>query len=237
MGRRRQLVLSALCALALSGMTLPAQATHNADEHSPNMTLLDNEPQGTFTNSDLGFWGNRLYAGNYGGFRIFDISNPANPTQITNFSCPGSQADVSVWNNDGDPAADLLFLSVDSVRTDPGCASSAADATQAEEGWEGVRIFDINDELNPSLIASVPTDCGSHTHTLVPTAANDVLYIYVTSYPLSGLTNGFDFEEDGATGGADQAVGQRENGAECLEPEARPNGETGDWEGDRKSVV
>ncbi|MGH2662593.1 MAG: hypothetical protein ACRDH8_07245 [Actinomycetota bacterium] len=238
-----RIVLPALFAVGLTAAPLPVGATHNTDEHSANMTLLANRPQTAFTNSDLAFWGNRAYAGNYGGFRIFDISNPSNPTMITDFSCPGPQNDVSVWNNDADAAADLLFLSVDSVRFDgtgasDDCTSAAANTTdtQQEEGWEGVRIFDINDETAPVNIANVPTDCGSHTHTLFPTAANDFLYIYVSSYPTSGQTNDLDFEADGATQGgvtADQVAGARENGTECLEPEPRPDSATGDWVGNK----
>jgi hypothetical protein len=227
--------LLALVVLGLATVALPAAASHNQDLHSPNMQIVDQDPQTSFTNSDLAFWGNRLYAGNYGGFRIFDISNPANPALVEDFSCPGPQNDISVWNNDGDPEADLLLLSVDSVRTDDTCSSGAAPGggTNDPTGWEGVRIFDINDETAPLQIAAVPTDCGSHTHTLVPTAANDTLYVYVSSYPLSGFTNGIDFADMGATGGADRAVGQRNNGTECLEPEPRPNSETGDWEANK----
>jgi hemolysin type calcium-binding protein/LVIVD repeat-containing protein len=239
--RWSRIVLPALFAIAVAGA--PPVAAQTGDAHSPNMALLANRPQSAFTNSDLAFWGNRAYAGNYGGFRIFDISNPSNPTMITDFSCPGPQNDISVWNNDADAAADLLFLSVDSVRFDSGgpsddCTSAAADTStaQQEAGWEGVRIFDINNETTPVNIANVPTDCGSHTHTLFPTAANDFLYIYVASYPTSGQTNDLDFENDGATQGsatADQVAGARENGTECLEPEPRPNSATGDWEANK----
>ena len=234
------LVLPALLLLGLTGMPFPATA--QPDQHSPNIQLVDQEPQTAFVNSDLAFWGNRLYAGNFNGFRIFDITNGANPTLIEDTACPGSQFDVAVWNNDADPQADLLFASVDSVRTNDTCASAGAPGggLNYAPGWEGVRIFDINDETNPLQIAAVPTDCGAHTHTLVPTddglgapAPNTPLYVYVSSYPLSGQTNGIDFAAGGATGGADRAVGQRDNGTECLEPEPRPNNETGDWEGNK----
>jgi hypothetical protein len=225
-----RLALPAALAIWLAGGVVPADATHNTDLHSPNVELVDVEPQTGVTNTDLAFWGNRLYAGDTSGFRIFNITNPANPTLVTDFACAGSQHDISVWNNDSDPQADLLFLSVDTVRTNETCASATATAAQAETGWEGVRIFDINNETAPTFIAGVPTDCGAHTHTMVPTAANNVLYIYVSSYPLSGQTNQYDFEANNSPGGADQAVGQRQNGTECLEPEPRPDTETGGWE-------
>jgi hypothetical protein len=231
--RSLRLVVSAALVLGVTG--IPSPATAQPDLHTPNLQLLDNEPgvpdpgpADVFTNSDLAFWGNRLYAANYGGFRIFDISNGANPTLIESFSCPGAQFDISVWNNDGDPEADLLFAAVDSVRTDDTCASGAAPSggLNYAPGWEGVRIIDINDETNPVQIAAVPTDCGAHTLTLAPTddgvgapAPNTSLYVYVSSYPLSGQTNDIDFADGGAVGGADRLVGQRNNGTECLEPE------------------
>jgi RTX calcium-binding nonapeptide repeat (4 copies) len=229
-----RLFLPTLLVLGLASMGLPAGATHNADEHSANMQLVKTLPKTGVVNSDLAFWGNRVYAGYLstgspgtptgtpGGFRIIDITNPENPTVVTDFVCWGSQNDVSVWNNDNDPAADLLFLSVDGPRTagggglTPTCSDPASPAAGNDSnGWEGVRIFDINNETAPALIANVPTDCGSHTHTLVPTddgvgapAANTNLYIYVSSYPLgqAAVTTGL-------------ANGLRQNGTECLEPE------------------
>jgi hypothetical protein len=230
-----KVLLPALLTLSWIMGSLPAVA--QPDEHSPNLQQVDFEAQGP-TNTDLAFWGDRLYTGDTGGFRIFDITDPANPTLVTDFACAGSQHDISVWNNDADEDADLLFLSMDSIRTDHTCASAPATTqAQQEAGFEGVRIVDINDELNPTVIAGVPTDCGAHTHTMVPTddgigapAADTSLYIYVSSYPLSGQTNQFDFEANNSPGGADQAVGQRQNGTECLEPEPRPDTETGGWE-------
>jgi hypothetical protein len=205
----------------------PAVATHNADDHSPNLTLVKTLPKTGVTNSDLAFWGNRAYAGylgaNVGGFRIIDISNPANATVITDFSCPGSQNDVSVWNNDADPAADLLFLSVDSPRTGTGCTGTTPSRTgtalaAVASEWEGVRIFDINNETAPAQIAAVPTDCGSHTHTLVPGKGANAgnLYIYVSSYPSS----------KGAVT-TDLPDGLRDNGTECVEPEPAGPGSVG----------
>jgi hypothetical protein len=217
--------------------SLPAVATHNADEHSSNMELVATVPKAEagVVNSDIAFWGNRAYAGylgtgaagaTKGGFRIINITDPTNPALITDFTCAGSQNDVSVWNNDGDPQADLLFLSVDGPRTNDTCASSPSRvaptfSTDPNE-WEGVRIIDINNEAAPVQIAAVPTDCGSHTHTLVPgKGANaDKLYIYVSSYPLgkAGVTT-------------DLSGGLRNNGTECVEPEPAGPGVAGSGTG------
>src|SRR5687768_12333641 len=64
----------------------------------------------SYRNSDLAFWGDKAYAGHYDGFQIVDVSNPENPVQVKDFACPGSQHDVSVWQ-------DLLFVSVETPRS------------------------------------------------------------------------------------------------------------------------
>jgi hypothetical protein len=48
------------------------------------------------TNSDLGFSGTNVIQGNYNGFQIWDISNPAQPRLRIATVCPASQSDVSV---------------------------------------------------------------------------------------------------------------------------------------------
>ena len=147
---------------------------------SPNMQLLANVPKSaplTATNSDLAFQGNYAYQGNYNGFKVWDISEPASPKAVAEVLCPGSQNDVSV-------TGDLLFLSTDSRRTDDSC-SSTANSTEPTNYWEGMKIFDISDPASPKYVKAVETDCGSHTHTLVPGNTPDVVYIYVSSYDVS----------------------------------------------------
>jgi hypothetical protein len=134
------------------------------------------KPISTYRNSDLAFWGRLAYAGHYDGFQIVDIANPRKPKVVSDLPCPGSQHDVSVW------AGRLLFVSVESPRSGPGCNS----VTQAP-GFEGIRIFDVSNPKAPSLITGVPTDCGSHTHTLLPDLANDRVLLYIASYTASEL--------------------------------------------------
>jgi hypothetical protein len=50
-----------------------------------------------------------------------------------------------------------------------------------------MRIFDVSDPTAPELIKGVPTDCGSHTHTLVPDVENGRVLLYVASYTASEL--------------------------------------------------
>ncbi|WP_432136155.1 LVIVD repeat-containing protein [Streptomyces sp. bgisy154] len=141
---------------------------------SANIEHLANVPKDALagTNSDLAFQGRYAFAGNYDGFRVFDISDPAAPRTVAQVLCPGSQNDVSVSGN-------LLFLSTDSSRSDSSCNSTTQPATE-KSSWEGMKVFDITDKANPRYVAAVETACGSHTHTLVP--ERDSVYIYVSSY-------------------------------------------------------
>ncbi|KNX38274.1 LVIVD repeat-containing protein [Luteipulveratus halotolerans] len=129
-------------------------------------------PLATGTGTDIAFQGNKAFVGNYNGFTIFDVSNPAQPKTLSQVLCPGSQNDVSVSGN-------LLYLSTDSSRSDDSCSSTSQSAT-IKDSWEGIKIFDISDVTNPKYIKSVETACGSHTHTLIPGATSE--YIYVSSY-------------------------------------------------------
>ncbi|GGZ35543.1 LVIVD repeat-containing protein [Streptomyces poonensis] len=156
---------------AIEAGEIPAQ-----DEvvHSSNITHLTNIPKDALagTNSDLAFQGKYAFAGNYDGFRIFDISNPKAPKTVSQVLCPGSQNDISV-------SGDLLFLSTDSSRSDDSCNSTTQPATE-KSSWEGMKVFDISDKRNPKYVAAVETACGSHTHSIVPERKN--VYIYVSSY-------------------------------------------------------
>ena len=165
------------------GGTHPPTGGGSADLHSENMTLVKRLPKvDAATQSDLAFQGDYAYAGAFNGFRVIDVSDPANATQVTFFPCNGGQGDVSVWNN-------LLFSSVDSPQSGPGCTSTNVANAAVAGAWEGVRIFDISDPGAPTHVASVRTDCGSHTHTLVP-GGNGSLFVYVSSYALTTTSVG-----------------------------------------------
>ncbi|HEX6290843.1 MAG TPA: hypothetical protein VFZ66_16785 [Herpetosiphonaceae bacterium] len=147
------------------------------DVHSQNLKILATSPRPTrVTQSDLAFDGRIAYAGTYDGFRVIDISDPENPVQLLHYVCPGSQGDVSFYHG-------LLFVSIDGPRSNDSCSSTAVSAS-TPGAWEGLRIFDVRDPINPQYIAAIRTDCGSHTNTLVPDPANSRVLIYVSSYPL-----------------------------------------------------
>ncbi len=122
-------------------------------------------------NSDLAFQGDFAFVGNFNGFNIYDISNPASPALRTSVVCPGGQGDVSVYGN-------LLFMSVEENRAKIDCSSTPpADATTR---FRGVRIFDISNIDSPRHVAGVQTCRGSHTHTLVTDDDDPAnVYIYV----------------------------------------------------------
>ena len=183
---RIRISLLCLSLVALATIALPAGANHNAfDRHSPNMSLLFNSPNTrNLTNSDLAFWGKYAYQGDYGGFRIFDITNPASPVLIGNMACLGAQNDITVWDRDGNGQADIAFTSIDRTMTGPDCGATNTSAHDDPNGWEGLRIFDISNPGAPSQIGSVYLDCGSHTNTLWPDPENDRVLLYNASYPL-----------------------------------------------------
>ena len=223
--RRLAASLTAACALALPAVAsadpaLPGEIGHeHADAAAPrlpaapdgamNMQTLAQNNEGVLatTNSDLAFWKDLSVAGNYDGFRLFDISKPASPELLSNFKCRGPQNDVSLYKVRGRM---LLFQSIDRAQTSSDCSSKdtplvydsdgapvapaptprrVGDPARASFGFEGIRMFDVTNPREPQFMKAFPTDCGSHTHTLVPDKAGKRLFLYVSSYPLgSGIT-------------------------------------------------
>jgi len=187
---KRALIVALGVALLLPMQT--SGASHNPDIHSDNVKLVTTwDDGGTYrSGSDIAFWKNLAVFGNLtpGGFRVMDISSPKNINEVGQFTCVGGQSDVSIWEN-------LAFVSVDAALASDACDSAPANQAQFTQGthWEGIRIVSIADPANPQQIKTVVTDCGSHTHTLVPDlgyvdpdtgAKAPRLLLYVLSYPL-----------------------------------------------------
>lgn len=177
-----------LAAVALGAAAYPrvAEAIHKDDPQSKNIHAIGEslrpggvtDPVGFDTrNTDLAFWGKLAIQGRFDGFRIIDISAPGRPKELAYFQCVSDQGDVGVWGN-------LVFRSVNSGTRTDGCANFRDAQTP---GFEGIQIFDISDLANISLIASVPADCGSHTHTVVPDLRNDRVLIYNSSSQASNV--------------------------------------------------
>ncbi|MFI5281206.1 MAG: LVIVD repeat-containing protein [Gemmatimonadales bacterium] len=123
------------------------------------------------TNSDLAFTGPYVIQGNYNGFQVWDVTNPAAPALKTSQLCPASQSDVSVYRN-------LLFVSGEGTGGRLDCGTQGVHDSVSADRLRGIRIFDITDISNPRYIANVQTCRGSHTHTVVPDL-NDPANVYV----------------------------------------------------------
>jgi hypothetical protein len=150
----------------------------DAAEASWNLRVVSKTPPSEkflgVTNSDLSFSGNYALQGNYNGFQVWDISNPAQPTLKVAFLCPASQSDVSVYKN-------LLFVSGEGMSGRLDCGTQGVRDSVSHDRLRGIRIFEINDIVNPKYLGNVQTCRGSHTHTVVedPNDKENV-YIYVS---------------------------------------------------------
>ena len=122
-------------------------------------------------NSDIAMTGPYVFQGNWSGYQVWDISNPAKPTLRSEYVCPGSQSDVTVYHN-------LLFVSSEATNARVDCGMQGVTDTVSKERARGIRIFDIADIGHPKLLTTVQTCRGSHTNTLV-TDPNDNANVYV----------------------------------------------------------
>jgi len=158
--------------------------------NSPNMRIdySLNDTTSNRTHSDLAFWGNIMVAGNYDGFRVVDTGTHQ---LLRYFPCRGPQNDVSLFGHDGHL---YLFLSNDTPQfngdtlcsdnrtSDRGASQPECSPDPVHTCFEGIRIFNLDNPSEPQLVKAVYTECGSHTHTLVPDLANNRLLLYISSY-------------------------------------------------------
>ncbi len=126
------------------------------------------------THSDLAFTGKYAIQGNYNGFEIWDISNPAKPVLASAYVCPASQNDVSVYRN-------LIFMSSESTGSRTDCKFGGVPDPVSKERVRGIRIFDITNVQAPKLLTSVQNCRGSHTHTVLEDPQDkENVYIYIS---------------------------------------------------------
>jgi hypothetical protein len=182
MSRLRSALLVSAALVVVGVMAAPAGA---APKSFQNMSLesFDPLPKLDTPTSDIAFWGDTAFVGNYDGLRTYDISDPTNPVRLADFQCFGPQNDPSVWDTDGNGEADLLVQSIDRTLTGPQCGAEATDHDDPN-GWEGVRLFDVSDPANPQFIKGVYLDCGSHTNTMYLDEDRNRLVVLDSSYPL-----------------------------------------------------
>lgn len=145
---------------AEEGQALNARIQASPDTFSPL----------ALSNTDMAMSNSRLFVGNFNGFNAYDVTG-AEPKLILSVVCPGGQGDLSVHG-------DLLFMSVEENRGRVDCGTGGAGGAVNAERFRGVRIFDISDLSAPRQVAAVQTCRGSHTHTLVPSSEENVLYVY-----------------------------------------------------------
>jgi hypothetical protein len=126
------------------------------------------------TSSDLAFTTKYVIQGNYNGFQIFDIENPAKPKMVLTYLCPASQSDVSVYKN-------LLFVSGEGQTGRVDCGIQGVPEPVSKDRLRGIRIFDIANMASPKYVANVQTCRGSHTHTVATQPGDkDNVYVYVS---------------------------------------------------------
>jgi hypothetical protein len=149
---------------AMSGMRLVS--------FTPKPIEFDSISGLSFINSDLAFRGNYVYQGNFSGFSIWDVSNPATPSRVAVVPCVTSQGDPTIYGN-------LLFISAEGGGNRNDCAKGGVE--NPRDHMAGVRIYDVADPRNPRLVKNVQTCKGSHTHTLIPSPTDKgVVYIYIS---------------------------------------------------------
>lgn len=167
--------------VAMQGMRLVGTA--------PKAAPFDSARGLTFVNSDLAFRGNLVYQGNFSGFSIWDVSNPAEPVQVAAVPCVTSQGDPSIVGN-------LLFLSAEGGGNRNDCAKGGVQ--DPADHMAGVRIYDVSNPAAPHLVKNVQTCKGSHTHTVIPHPTDKgIIYIYVSGSQgaraaMAGCVNGTD---------------------------------------------
>ena len=155
-----------------------APGLFDAGEAIWNLRLISTtpsaEPFAGVTNSDLAFFGDYAIQGNYNGFQIWDISDPAAPVLEQGYFCPASQSDVSIYR-------DLLFVSGEGLGGRLDCGGEGVPDTVSADRLRGLRIFDISDLSNPLNVGNVQTCRGSHTHSvLVDPDDDENVYVYIS---------------------------------------------------------
>ena len=132
----------------------------------------DRSPLLSFSNTDMAFRDDVMFAGSYHGFNIYRLDEEGLPQQISSVVCPGGQGDVSV-------VGDLLVMSVEQTRGRLDCGLEGISDDISNDRFRGIRIFDIGDLTRPVQVGAVQTCRGSHTHSIV--AADDERIIVFNS--------------------------------------------------------
>jgi hypothetical protein len=142
----------------------PADSDEEADDVDETANE-DNEwgersPLLSFSNTDMAFSGDKMVAGSYHGFNVYQLQDDGVPKLFSSVVCPGGQGDVSI-------VGDLLIMSVEQTRGRIDCGLQGVTGDVSTERFRGIRIFDISDISRPRQVGQVQTCRGSHTHSIV----------------------------------------------------------------------
>ena len=205
-GLGRPLVLGSIVVGVCLAMASPAGAGHETDPRTKNLHPMgdtdDSRPVVTFGEAfftDIAFQGKIAFQGTWiGGFRTINIASPGKPKVLAEVDCGVEQGDIGVYGN-------LVFRSIDLPVVADTVEETCTDEFADGAGFEGLQIFDVANPASASaddLVAAVATDCGSHTHTVVPDAENGRVLIYVANSAV----------------GPEYAAGDTVWGHQCSEP-------------------
>jgi hypothetical protein len=158
---------------------------------SPKPAAFDSVAGLRFINSDLAFRDHYVYQGNFAGFMIWDVKDPAKPQLVATVQCITAQGDPSIVGH-------LQFISAEGNGNRKDCGNEGV--KDPADHMTGVRIYDVSNPAAPKLVKNVETCKGSHTHTVIPDPIDKgTVYIYVSgsqgarpSTELAGCNNGTD---------------------------------------------
>ena len=126
----------------------------------------ERSPLLSFSNTDMAFSGDKLVAGSYHGFNVYQLQEDGVPKLFSSVVCPGGQGDVSI-------VGDLLIMSVEQTRGRVDCGLDGIREDVSPVRFRGIRIFDISDMARPVQVGQVQTCRGSHTHSVVSGPGDD----------------------------------------------------------------
>jgi hypothetical protein len=160
----------------------PSAATANLQDLglSPQPATFSVPDGQRVVSSDIAFQGKFAFQGNYNGFRVLDISSPANPTLIAQPECNGDQGDLVVWDH-------ILIRSWNTKRS----TSRTCGDTVVSAGFEGIHVWDISNPANPVVVAALELPCGSHTLTAAGVDGNELI-VYSNNSSSGGCGVGLD---------------------------------------------
>ena len=130
------------------------------DQNNENTEWGERSPLLSFSNTDMAFADDKMVAGSYHGFNVYQLDDVGIPILFSSVVCPGGQGDVSI-------AGDLLIMSVEQTRGRVDCGLQGITGDVNPDRFRGIRIFDISDLRRPRQVGQVQTCRGSHTHSIV----------------------------------------------------------------------